>query len=185
MEKFGPWQRISRDKVYDNQWITIYHDEVVTPGGSEGVYGIVSFKNIAIGIIPLDDNGHSWLVSQYRYALGRREYEIPMGGSPEGEDFLLAGQRELREECGIRAEKWTPLLQLNTTNSVSDELGQVFVAEQLSFGQQQLEDSEADLQLHKLPFKTIYQWVLDGKIMDSISVAAVLKLGALRPALLV
>jgi 8-oxo-dGTP pyrophosphatase MutT (NUDIX family) len=183
MQKLGPWRRVSRDKIYENQWITVYHDEVVTPAGSDGIYGIVSFKNTAIGIIPLDDNGYSWLVSQYRYALARREYEIPMGGCAEGDDMLAAGRRELREECGIEAQTWTPLLRLNTTNSVSDELAQVFVAEQLSFGEQQLEDSEADLQVHKLPFKTIYQWVLEGRIMDSISIAAVLKLAILRPEL--
>ncbi|ROS01252.1 8-oxo-dGTP pyrophosphatase MutT (NUDIX family) [Sinobacterium caligoides] len=181
--QLGPWRRQSRELRYDNRWLSLYHDEVLTPGGSKGIYGVVHFKSIAIGIIPLDGCGNTWLVSQYRYTLEQRHFEIPMGGCPLHDEPLEGARRELQEECGITADCWTELMTLHTTNSVSDESGRVFLAEGLSFGESSLEDSEADLCVHKMPFKEVYEWVLAGKITDAISVAGVLRTAVLRPEL--
>lgn len=62
----NPWQKLSSKEIYDNPWITIQEHEVINPGGGRGIYGKVSFKNTAVGIIPLDDNMNTWLVGQYR-----------------------------------------------------------------------------------------------------------------------
>lgn len=170
----NPWRTLSINQVYDNPWIQVTHREVLNPSGGAGIYGIVHFKNVAIGIVPLDTGGFTWLVGQYRYALGRYSWEIPEGGGPVGEPVLESAQRELLEETGIRAQKWTPLLEMHLSNSVSDEYGVVFLAQELSFGAAQPEETE-QLQVRRLPFSEALEMVLGGEITDSLSVAALLK----------
>ncbi|MFA7553833.1 MAG: NUDIX hydrolase [Spongiibacteraceae bacterium] len=170
----GPWLRKSRQLIYDNPWITINHDEVVTPGGTEGVYGVVHFKNLAIGIVALDADQNTWLVGQHRYALNEYCWEIPMGGGPLASDPLMSAQRELQEETGLYGGDWQQLFKLHPSNSVTDEQGYVFLATDLQQGEQQLGASEGDLVVKKLPFKEALAMVLDGEITDVITIAALL-----------
>jgi hypothetical protein len=88
MTQIGNWKRKSRDTVYRNNWITVFHDEVVNPSGGDGIYGVVQFANLAIGIIPVDDEGHTWLVGQHRYPHDKYSWEIPEGGGKIGVDPL-------------------------------------------------------------------------------------------------
>lgn len=171
----GPWRRTSSTRVYDNPWIEVLHDEVLTPAGSAGIYGRVNFKNIAVGCIPVDEEGHTWLVRQYRYSLDEASWEIPMGGVPKGADTLAGAKRELEEETGLLAADWQQILRLHTSNSVTDEVGYVFVARRLSEGQQQLEDTE-DITVSRLPLSEVWDMVLDGRITDAMSVAGLLRL---------
>lgn len=181
-EAIGPWRRLDSNTVYDNPWISITHENVITPAGSDGIYGVVHFKTRAIGIIPIDDEGYTWLVRQFRYTLNTHLWEIPMGGGKLHDDPLIAAQRELLEETGMSATHWQEIMRLYISKSVTDEEGVVFVAKGLSAGEQQLEDSEADLEKLRLPLDEAIQWALDGKITDVISCAALLKLRALdRP----
>lgn len=175
---FGPWKRTSSRLAYDNPWIQVHHEDVITPAGTPGLYGRVHFKNQAIGIIPVDDEGNTWLVKQYRYTLQHDCWEIPMGGCSRDESPLEAGKRELEEEVGLKAAQWQQILFLHPSNSITDEQGTVFVARRLSAGQQALEDSESDLEVVKLPLKDAIQWALNGKITDAISVAGLLALAA-------
>lgn len=178
-EKIGPWQRTSSRTVYDNPWIRIRHDEVITPGGSAGIYGVVQFKSRAIGVIPIDAEGHTWLVRQFRYTLNQPLWEIPMGGGRLDEEPLQAARRELREETGFDAGDWREIMRLHISKSVTDEEGVVFVARDLRAGAAALEHSEADLETLRLPLEEAIQWALDGKITDVISCAALLKVHAL------
>lgn len=171
----NPWKKLDSKLVYDNPWITVIEDTVINPSGGEGIYGKVHFKNIAVGIIPIDEEGNTWLVGQYRYTLDQYSWEIPEGGCPAGEDILDAAKRELKEETGLTAVNWNKIMEIHTSNSVSDELGYVFLATGLTVGETSFEDTE-DLKIRKLPFKELVQMVLDGEITDSISVAAILKL---------
>ncbi len=177
--QIGPWRRLDTQTIYDNPWISIAHENVITPAGTPGIYGVVHFKTRAIGIIPIDDDNHTWLVRQFRYTLKQSLWEIPMGGGKLHEDPLLAAQRELREETGMSATHWQEIMRLHISKSVTDEEGVVFVAKGLSAGTQQLEHSEADLEKFRLPLDEAIQWALDGKITDVISCAALLKLRAL------
>lgn len=169
------WKTTSRKEVYDNPWITLEHHETIHPGGEQGIYGYVHFKHLAIGIIPLDKDLNTWIVGQYRYPLGKYSWEIPEGGGKLDIDPLESAKRELKEETGIIARKWTPLLEMDLSNSVSDERGMVFLAEDLELGAASPDDDE-DLQIMKIPFEELYQRTIRGEIRDSLAVASILRL---------
>ncbi|MCS6973985.1 MAG: NUDIX hydrolase [Cyclobacteriaceae bacterium] len=176
----NPWTTLSSRSVYSNKWIEVTEHEVINPSGGKGIYGKVHFKNKAIGVIPLDEHGNTWLVGQFRYTLNTYSWEIPEGGGPLHIDPLLSAQRELEEETGLHAGKWTELMRLHTSNSVTDEEAIIYVAEQLSEGKSNPEETEGDLVVKKLPFAEALAMVMRGEITDAMSVAALLKLARLR-----
>lgn len=147
---------------------------MINPKGGKGIYGQVHFKNIALGIVPLDGELNTWLVGQYRYTLNEYSWEIPMGGGPEGTDILASAKRELKEETGLSAREWRNILKIHTSNSVTDEVGYVFMAEDLVEGDTDFDDTE-DLRLVKIPFIEAVDYVMEGKITDAISIAGILK----------
>lgn len=169
------WELHSTKIVYDNPWITVEHDEVTTPSGTAGIYGSVKFKNKAIGIIPIDKDLNTWLVGQYRYPLKEYSWEIPMGGGPVDQDIIESAKLELKEETGLTANKWTRLMRIHTSNSVTNEEGFIFLAEELELGETEFDETE-DLQIKKLAFGDVLDMVIDGRITDSISVAGILLL---------
>ena len=173
-EKKNPWIIESSTSIYDNPWINLTEFNVINPNNGSGIYGKVHFKNTAIGILVLDKNYDTWLVGQYRFPIDRYSWEIPEGGGPLGISPLESAKRELKEETGIIAKSWSTLLEMDLSNSVSDEESIVFVATDLTFGESQPEETE-QLQVKKLPFNEVYKMVMDGNIRDSITVASVLK----------
>jgi len=176
----NPWTTLSGEVKYDNPWIQVTEYQVINPSGKRGIYGKVHFKNLAIGIVPVDKDLNTWLVGQYRYTLNAWHWEIPEGGGPLGDDALASAQRELREETGLTARKWTNIIHLHTSNSVTDEEGFVFLAEDLEEGDAALEDTEADLKVWKLPLKDALEMVLQGKITDSMSIMGILKVARMK-----
>lgn len=166
---------------YDNPWITVTHRDVTAPTGTDGIYGMVHFKNRAVGVVPLDDEMHTWLVGQWRYTLDAWSWEIPEGGAPEDEDPLAAARRELAEECGLAARRWTPLLEIHTSNSVTDELGRVWLARGLSAVEAAPDDTEV-LVVRRMALDEALQMVMDGRITDSMSMAALMKVKLLLDA---
>ena len=176
----NPWTTLSGEDKYENRWIKVTEYQVINPGGGRGIYGKIHFKNKGIGIIPVDDEGNTWLVGQYRYTLNEFHWEIPEGGAPLNEDPLEAAKRELKEETGLIAKKWTRLLRLNTSNSVTDEECLIYLAEDLQDGESELEDTEADLKVRKVPLKEALDMVVRGEIADSMSMMGLLMLGRMK-----
>ncbi len=170
----NPWQTLASEVKYHNPWISVREDVVLNPGGGRGIYGVVTMKNRALGIVPVDNEGNTWLVGQYRYALNEYSWEIPMGGGPVELDVLESARRELREETGLTAARWTRIARLHTSNSVTDEEGFVYLAEGLTMGDVEPEETE-DLRLWKLPLAEAIRMVMDDRITDGVSVAGLLK----------
>jgi 8-oxo-dGTP pyrophosphatase MutT (NUDIX family) len=176
----NPWTTLSGQIKYDNPWISVTEFQVINPSGGKGIYGKVHFKNKAIGIVALDNDLNTWLVGQYRYTLNAWHWEIPEGGGPLSREPLESAQRELREETGLIGRKWTEIIHVHTSNSVTDEEGHIFLAEDLEEGASALEETEADLKVWKLPLKDVLAMVLEGKITDAMSIMAILKVARMK-----
>ena len=170
------WKKIDSQIVLENDWITVREDRVINPGGGENDYGHVHFKNKAVAIVPLDDDMNTWLVGQDRYTLNTFTWEIPMGGAPLAEDPLIAANRELREETGLRASRWSRVMNLHTSNSITDEEAIVYLAQGLTQGEPEFEETE-NIEIRKLSLADAISMVLRGEITDAISCAALLRVG--------
>ncbi len=170
----SPWKTISRSSIYENPWIQVTESRVITPTGTDGIYGLVHFKNRAIGVVPIDSEGNTFLVGQFRYALGSYEWEIPEGGCPDNEQPLAAAQRELAEETGLRASHWEVLLDdIALSNSVSDERCTIYVATGLCAGEACPDETEK-LLVRKVPLKQAVAMARTGEITDAVSVMGLL-----------
>jgi len=174
MEEINPWVSVTRRGIYENNWIGLTEHEVINPSGGKGIYGVVHFKNLAIGILPLDDELNTWIVGQYRFPLNAYSWEIVEGGGAHGTDPLDSAKRELLEETGLMAVNWMEIQRMHLSNSVSDELSIIYIARGLSQGQAAPEETE-QLTVRKIPFEDAYEMVMSGEITDSMSVAAILK----------
>src|SRR5580658_8081269 len=130
-EDINPWTILAARPIYDNKWIGVTEYDVINPGGGKGIYGKVHFKNIAIGILPLDEELNTWLVGQYRFPMDKYSWEIPEGGGVPGVPAIESAQRELREETGLVAKEWTNILEMDLSNSVTDEKAILFLARNL------------------------------------------------------
>jgi 8-oxo-dGTP pyrophosphatase MutT (NUDIX family) len=169
----GPWLRHGRRVVYRNPWLTLYHDEVRRPDGSEGIYGVVHFEHVAVGVVCVDERDRVALVSQHRYTLDHLSWEIPEGGSRPEEDPLDGARRELREETGVTAATWRELGRCHVSNSVTDERAVLYLATDLAHGDQQLEASEGDLAVRWEPFDEVLAMCRDGRITDALTIIAI------------
>jgi 8-oxo-dGTP pyrophosphatase MutT (NUDIX family) len=169
----NPWKKLASRPVYENPWIRVREDSVLRPDGLPGIYGVVHFKNRAVGVLPVENDGAIWLVGQYRYPLEAYSWEIPEGGSPENESPEETARRELREETGLVAGRLELVATSHLSNSVSDELGFVFRATELSHGADQQEGTER-IVARKVTWEEAWRMYCAGEITDSLSVIAIL-----------
>jgi 8-oxo-dGTP pyrophosphatase MutT (NUDIX family) len=165
----NPWQRRASRQVYENPWIRVREDKVIRPDGQPGIYGVVEFKTWALGIVPVTPEGDTFLVGQYRYTLGLYSWEIPEGGGSPLATPLEGAQRELEEETGISAAGWTYLGEAHLSNSATDEVGCIFLAEELSFGEARPEGTE-QLRLRRLPLADAFRMAMTGEISDALAI---------------
>ena len=175
----GPWTRRSRRVAYANPWITIWHDDVARPDGSPGIYGVVHFANLAVGVLVLDDQDRTVLVGQHRYTLDEYSWELPEGGVPPGESALDGARRELREETGVEADGWRELVRFHLSNSISDEAGVLFAARATGHGAASPEPSE-DLAVRWLPFDEALAMTADARITDAMTIMGLQRLALER-----
>jgi 8-oxo-dGTP pyrophosphatase MutT (NUDIX family) len=174
MSSDNPWIKLSSRDIYENAWIRVREDQVISPAGTPGIYGVVETR-VATGVVALSDDQRIWLVGQYRYPVEQYSWEIPEGGAEEGETPLAAAQRELQEETGILASRWEPLGgEIHVSNCFSAERGVLFLARGLSFGESRPDHTEV-LQLRSVSLRDALTMVDDGEIKDSLSIIAILR----------
>lgn len=169
-----PWTTLSSEQKYDNNWITVTEHQVLNAAQAPGTYGTVHFKNLAIGIIPVDVHGFTWLVGQYRYPLKSYSWEIPEGGGKLAVPPLETAKRELKEETGLEAGHWEQILEMHLSNSVTDERAIVFLATELTEGPSSPDEDEV-LAIRRVSLTEALQMVERGEITDAISVVAIMK----------
>jgi 8-oxo-dGDP phosphatase len=163
--------RHARRVAYENPWITVWHDDVTRPDGSAGIYGVVHFANLAVGVVAIDEQDRVILVRQHRYTLDEHSWELPEGGVPAGESALEGARRELREETGVEAAEWRELAHLDLSNSITDERAVIFLATRLTLGVAEPDPTEV-LVTRWVPFDEALAMTLDGRIRDVMSVVA-------------
>ena len=170
--KHKPWKTHSSRPVYKNHWIDVREDVAEMPDGRSTIYGVVELGQ-CVGIVPFLDDGQIVLVRQYRYVQEDARWEIPTGGIKSGETQEQAAQRELQEEIGYRAEQFEWLNSFYTSKSVCHETAHLYVGRGLSPSQLTPDETEF-IEIRAFPFDEALRMVLDGKIMDSMSVIALL-----------
>lgn len=170
-EQENPWQVLSQKEIYNNKWINLTEYDVINPNGGKGIYGKVHMHNLAIGIVPLDEDWNTYLVGQYRFVLNRYSWEMPEGGGDPTIDPVESAKRELLEETGLVAKEWSFLLEMHLSNSVTDEHAFIYLARQLEQHTAIPEETE-QLVVRKLPFSEAWKMTEEGLITDSMTVAA-------------
>lgn len=169
-----PWIVKSVTHPFENSWFRVDAHDVIHPGGAPGIYSVIRIRRLAVGVLPIDAGGFVHLVGQWRFPLGRYSWEIPEGGAEPGEDAAVCARRELAEETGLVASRLEPILEMDLSNSLTDERAIVFLATELSQGEANPEPTEV-LKRRRVPFRDVLEAVVDGRIRDSMSVAGALR----------
>jgi 8-oxo-dGTP pyrophosphatase MutT (NUDIX family) len=172
-DRSNPWTTLSSRQIYENPWISLREDQVLRPDGRSGIYGVVHFKNRAVGVLPVDDEGRVWLVGQHRYPLDIYSWEIPEGGCPESETPEATAIRELREETGLIAGRLELVATAHLSNSVSDEVAYIYRATELIEGPVEPEGCER-IDVRRVEWREAWSMLRRGEITDSMSVIALL-----------
>lgn len=173
MNDANPFKTISSKELYENPWIRLVEDQILKPDGEPGIYGKLHFNNYALGIVAVSENMDIWLLGQYRYVLKSYSWEIPTGGGSREAPPLEGAKRKPREETGLTANRWEELIRIHLSNSVTDEYGMVFLAEELTIGPTEFDDTEI-LEIKRMPFADALKMVMIGEITDSMSVTGIL-----------
>jgi 8-oxo-dGTP pyrophosphatase MutT (NUDIX family) len=173
----NPWRTLGGRTVYRNAWISVREDRVVRPDGSEGIYGVIEMRP-SVGVLALDDAGRIALAGQWRYPHNKFTWEIPRGGSDEGEtDLASVARRELREEAGLEARCWEPFGELDVNNGVTTDTEHLFIATGLS-EVPPANGPEERITVRWFPMEEAVRMALSGDITECCTVAAILKLHA-------
>ncbi len=176
-KKKGPWVVTGSKTVYKNPWICVREDHVIQPDKKPGIFGVIEKKS-GVSVIPIDAEGNIYLTEEYRYALGRRSIEAPSGGIDGAETPLVAAKRELKEEVGLTAKKWTDLGVINPFTSAIASPNFMYLAQQVSQGAASPEGTE-QIRIIKMPLEKACRMVMESKITHGATCVAILKVQTL------
>lgn len=168
-------KRKASQSVFAGKVINLRLDTVILPNGDEATRECVEHPG-AVGVIAVDSMGRICLVRQYRYPVSEELWEIPAGKLNPGEDPLECAQRELLEEAGVAAGRWEKLYAYYTTPGFSNELMHLFLAQDLTFGENNPDEDEF-LEASMVPVKEARTLLRNGAIKDSKTIIGLLSLG--------
>lgn len=174
MDGEAKWTVLDSREVYDNPWIRVNEHDVLDPNGNPALYGVVRVKSLAIGVLPIDAEGHTWLVGQQRFPRDYYSWELPEGGGAMDLPPRASAERELLEETGLRARHWHEFLRMDLSNAITDEQAVGFLAWDLEAGEAEPEACER-LALRRLPVAEVLDLALGGAIVDAFSLAMLFK----------
>lgn len=167
------WQTKSSQTIYDNEWISVREDQVVRPDGSDGIYGVIHCKNPAVFIVPVDEDGNTYLILEERYPIAQESWEIA-GGATDGEDYATAAKRELLEEAGVKAENIIKIIESRTLNGLTDHRAIICLATGIEKVTDDLDPVDGILAARRVPLAEVRDMILRGDITDGLTITAVL-----------
>ena len=173
----NPFKLLSSKEVYRNPWIRVREDAVIRPGGKEGVFGIITMIPGST-VLPMTDDGYVYLTKEYKYAIRAESTEVISGAIGEKETPLEAAKRELQEEAGLVAGKWTDLSVVNPFTTIVESPNYIFLAEELSETRKSLDEGEV-IGLEKVLFDDALEMVMNGKITHGATCVVILKVALL------
>ncbi len=175
MSEHNPWRTTDSRLIYKNPWITVREDQVIRPDGTSGIYGVVETK-IAVGVAAVTPAHELYLVGQFRYPHQCYSWELIEGGVEHGENPLAGIQRELQEEAGLRANRWSPLgSEIHLSNCISSEIALLYLAQDLTPVPNNPDATEV-LTVRKVPFQVALKMVQQGEIRDAMSIIGIHRL---------
>jgi 8-oxo-dGTP pyrophosphatase MutT (NUDIX family) len=169
----NPFEVLHSKEIYRNPWITVREDKVIRPGGKAGIFGVMTV-GAGVSVLPIDQRGNVYLTKEYRYGVGRYEIEVCNGSIDKGETPTQAAERELAEECGITAKKWTDVGLMDMMGTVGKLTMSGYIAQNLKIGEQDLEEGEV-IEVQKMPFKRAQDMVMSGEITQATTIILILK----------
>ena len=170
----NPWTVRAKRVPYDNRWIRVIEHDVLNPAGNPGIYGVVHVKHLAIGMLPLDEDGFTYLVGQHRFPRDYFSWELPEGGGSFEDAPEVSAARELREETGLLAHRWHPFLRMDLSNSITDERAIGLIAWDLEQFPPEPEEEEK-IEIHRVRFAEALDMALSGEIVDAFAQAMLFK----------
>ncbi len=168
-------KKFSSENVFDGVLLHVYKDDIILPNGNKAVREYIKHQG-AVCVVPVTDKMEVVAVRQYRYPIGRVTVEIPAGKLDKGEEPLEAAKRELGEETGVECADIKYIGALYPSVAYTDEIIHMYLAENLVYGQSHTDEDEF-LNVVKIPLKDFVEMVMDGKVQDSKTMAAILKVG--------
>jgi ADP-ribose pyrophosphatase len=178
MHEYGPWKVLGSKQVYRDPWIEVQVDDVIRPDGRPGTHSIIRIKSGAT-VIALDETQHVYLTEEFHYGVGRVTIEGVSGGNEPPEDSLATARRELQEEIGIVADRWTEMGVVDPFTANVHSPTRLYLAEELRLVDATREGTET---MHRLrvPLAEAVRMVWDGRITHSPTCVALLKVWMLK-----
>jgi len=171
-----PWKAGTERVAFENAWICVSDQEAIAPTGRPARYGLVRFKNLAVAVLPLHDDGSVTLVGQHRFPNADYSWELPEGGAPLEEDPLEGAKRELAEETGLAAAEWREVLRAQLSNSVTDERMIGYIATGLTEATETPKADETEaITVVRAPFREALDAAMAGQMPDMLTVAMLLR----------
>lgn len=169
----GNWKTKNSKIVYENGRFSIREDQIVRPDGTDGVFYVMDRAHVVV-IVPLTKENEVYLIQINRYTTKQAHWELPAGSSDK-QDELVAAKRELKEETGLVSDDWLKVGELEVAPGMTGQMAHVFVAKNVEMTQENEQDDENIVKMQKFPFKKILEMIENGEIVNSPSIAAIMK----------